>query len=544
MSKISKTMPEQESAKTLGKLLRSLPDNARAEVIEAFDLFTRADGPGLGPHLFYELVEQAPVAVSITDRRAEILYVNPAFESLTGYAAVDVLGKNESILSNNATPRCLYQTLWDTIQSKQTWSGSLINRRKSGEAYLAELTISPVLDREGEISNFLGMHRDITEVHRLNREVKYQKGLFETVLDAAPVCVALVDANLRVILDNQEYKKLLGDLRGAQPAGLLLQALEEQADIPVYGSGGSKSGFSGIEVRLDVSGGRGPRWFSVSGTWVADPDSTADGYFRPAADRGACLLLLAQEITARRRETERARFAHLRATLAEQQRLSGMREALAAATYQIQQPLNLVNAAINMLQRGKGAGANLLPVLTQIAESAEQAYQALRTALPPETEEEPRQSVNLNEILQEVLQLNTEHLLAGGIVVEWLPQTVLPVLSAHPRALRSLFMNLIDNAIQAVTEGSGSQREIRLTTAERAELLEVEIQDNGIGLAEERQLAVFEPLYCGWQQKTGHAGMGLSMAQEIACRHGGEIRVDSRPGTGCRVVVTLPLNAD
>jgi nitrogen fixation negative regulator NifL len=217
---------------------------------------------------------------------------------------------------------------------------------------------------------------------------------------------------------------------------------------------------------------------------------------------------------------------------------------LAAATFQIQQPLNLVRAAVNMLERNGGAERHLLPVLYQIAESAEKAHQALQAALPPEPDEDVLQPVNLNEILQEVLELNTDALLANGVVVDWLPQTVLPALLGSAKALRGLFMNLVDNAIQSVVEGGHDQKEIRLKTGSRDRLLVVEIEDNGIGLPAGGKLAVFEPLFCGWHQKRGHAGMGLAMAQDIACRHHGEIEVSvGSGGAGCRVLVTLPLSS-
>jgi PAS domain S-box-containing protein len=100
----------------------------------------------LPPRIYFETVEQSPVAISITDAKADILYVNQAFESLTGYTREEVLGRNESVLSSNSTPDSIYQQLLRSIQAKRPWSGTLVNRNRDGSDYIASLTIAPVLD--------------------------------------------------------------------------------------------------------------------------------------------------------------------------------------------------------------------------------------------------------------------------------------------------------------------------------------------------------------------------------------------------------------
>ncbi|RTL32931.1 MAG: nitrogen fixation negative regulator NifL, partial [Rhodocyclaceae bacterium] len=162
--------------------------------------------------LFLEAVEQAPIAISITDPQARILYANPAFEGVTGYAPSEVLGLNESILSYKTTPRSVYETLWKSLHEKKTWNGTLVNRRKDGSRYIAELTITPILDSKGETAYCLGMHRDVTALHALKQKVQNQKALIESVIDVAPIAIALLDDQQRVVLDNHEYKQLTDDL--------------------------------------------------------------------------------------------------------------------------------------------------------------------------------------------------------------------------------------------------------------------------------------------------------------------------------------------
>ncbi|WP_295400832.1 nitrogen fixation negative regulator NifL [uncultured Thiocystis sp.] len=529
---------QQAVINALSDFLASPPEGTPPELIEALSLMGDNPSYPLPPRLFFAAVEQSPIAISITDAKATILYANLAFETLTGYSREEVLGQNEAILSNNATPATVYEHLWRTIERKQTWTGTLVNRTKQGGDYLAELIISPVLGHDGGLQYFLGMHRDVTKVHELEGALRQQKARIETVLDAAPVLVVLLDSEGRVILDNQEYKTLLGDLRGKEPVDVLRVAIGEQLGMDAFAACLDGHGFKNVEVGIDIHGHPGPRWFSCSGTPVDESDPSARSFFGQQAQGERRLLLLANEVTGRRREIERAQLEHLRASLAEQQLMHGMREALAAAIYQIQVPLNVINAAAGMLRSGAGNVETLAGMLDQISDSGARALATLNAALP----EGPREAgvmVNVNALLRQVLELETERLLATGIVVDWQPASVLPELPGHQNQLRSLFKHLIDNAIQALRESSRPQRELRLSTRRLDNSVEIEVQDNGPGIAPEDRYRVFEPFVIGWRNRRGRAGMGLALAQEIANAHGGSIEVDPEQTDGCLIRVSL-----
>ena len=526
MTKGQRQSERQAAVTALGEFLAAPPQGTPPEVLEAFNLFV---GPGAGPlppRLFFEAVEQAPVAISITDAKANILYVNHAFELLTGYPRAEILGQNHSVLSNKATPDSVYQGLWHTIQAKQPWTGTLVNRTRQGGDYLAELTVSPVLDQDGRIDYFLGMHRDVTQVHALERTLRQQKSLIETVLDSAPVVVALLDDQGRVLLDNQEYKKLLGDLRSREPADLLCQAIRDQAGLDPLESALAGRGFKDLEVSILPGPGRPLRWFACSGQRVDELDVGVRSFFGADQPVRPRLLLLCNEVTVRRREIERAQLENLRARLAEQQFVQGMREALTAAIYQIQVPLNVIHAAGAMLRGGACHPDSLAGIIGQITATGERALATLRAALPEETRE-LGVVVNVNDLLRQVLELSTDTLLATGVVVDWRPAPVLPEINVHKTQLRSVFKHLLDNAIQALNETNRPDRELHIATRRAGDSVEVEIADNGSGIAPEDRLRVFEPFYVGWRNKRGRAGMGLALAQEIVNQHGGCIQIDA-----------------
>ena len=117
-------------------------------------------------------VEQAAEAIVVTDPEGSIAYVNPAFETVTGYRRDEVLGQNPRILKSGKQDAQFYRTLWETLRRGDAWTGRFINRRKEGTLYEAEAVISPVRDGAGRIVNFVAVQRDITRERQLEEQVR------------------------------------------------------------------------------------------------------------------------------------------------------------------------------------------------------------------------------------------------------------------------------------------------------------------------------------------------------------------------------------
>jgi len=107
-------------------------------------------------------LEQMAEVVVVTDVAGDIVYVNPAFERVTGYVRDEALGRNPRFLKSGRQGEGFYRELWDTILSGSVWSGRFTNLKKSGDTYEEEVTISPVRDAEGSIVSFVAVKRDIT----------------------------------------------------------------------------------------------------------------------------------------------------------------------------------------------------------------------------------------------------------------------------------------------------------------------------------------------------------------------------------------------
>jgi len=117
-------------------------------------------------------VEQAAEAVVITDTNANIQYVNPAFERISGYTRDVALGKNPRILKSGQHDQAFYENLWKTLSRGETWAGRFVNKRKDGSIYHEDSTISPVRDSSGKIVNYVAVKRDITQELQLEQQLR------------------------------------------------------------------------------------------------------------------------------------------------------------------------------------------------------------------------------------------------------------------------------------------------------------------------------------------------------------------------------------
>lgn len=491
--------------------------------------------PDLPPGLFFDTVEALGSGISVADAAGTILYVNPAFEQITGYAAAEVIGQNHSLLSNKKTPARVYDDLWRTIAAGRTWQGRLLNRRKDATPYLADLKVVPVRGGEGRPGYYLGIQRDASAQMSLERSVATQKALIENIIDVAPVVMALLNEHGKVMIDNHAYKVLMADMGGQEPAWAFLKAV---ADGDAAGLLMERRTFDSVEVKIEVGRRLGPRWFACSGLWIDVARPEVDSYYEPGT--GRALLLVCLDVTARMRAFQQAKTSAIRALTAEIQQAQGMREVLQGAVYQLQGPLNMLGAAAAMLERQGAANPAISAALDDVRRAGGETLAHLRDSVP-QTIHEPVLPLNINELVREVMDFMVDRLLAEGVALSWMPTAVLPAVSGRAGQLRTLVKVLLDNAVDAVGEPGAPERAVVIETRRAAAGgVEIAISDSGAGVEPGIRARIFEPFFSGWRRARGRPGMGLAIAQNILAEHGGTIAVDNRAEGGCRIVVGLP----
>lgn len=492
----------------------------------------------LAPAVFHQAVEHAPIAISITDLQANILYANKAFSKVTGYNSEEVIGKNEAILSNHTTPRLAYQALWGRLLQKKPWSGLLVNRRKDDSLYLAEISVAPVFNEKDDVVYYLGMHRDSSDLHELEQRVNNLSQMISAVINASPIAMVLLDENTNVVLVNPAFKRLSSDL---SPASTLEEALQHLIillgdDFLVLQQKGKQ--FTNHEVTFD-EGGYSQRWFVCEGISISIEEEKPDNFFSQPESRH--ILLTVNDISELRRRQQDAQLNSLKVMLAEDELLYGIRETFNGAIHSLQGPVNLIGAALNILERREHSSQDE-PVLNALRDAQSAGLDALDklNSSIPVLQDGAKLPVNMNEVIRNVISLSAHELLSQGIVVDWEPTMHLPSVSGREGKLVSAFRQLINNATEAMSDSKITNRTIHIRTSNDKNVVRVEISDGGPGIENELRFKVFEPFFSTKIPYKGCRGMGLAMAQETMLEHAGTISVNTKYNKGCSMVVELP----
>jgi PAS domain S-box-containing protein len=113
-------------------------------------------------HKILSAVEQSPISVIITDINGRIEYINPKLTEVSGFSWADLAGQTTKMLESGEMPQQEYQALWETIRSGREWKGELHTKTKSGGLLWQHTNISPIRNKQGEITHFVAVMEDVT----------------------------------------------------------------------------------------------------------------------------------------------------------------------------------------------------------------------------------------------------------------------------------------------------------------------------------------------------------------------------------------------
>lgn len=181
-------------------------------------------------------LRSAANGVVITDQTGIIIWVNPAVCRMTGYEAAELVGQHTRLLKSGGHPPAFYADIWATITRGETWSGTIVNKRKDGSFYYEEQTIAPVVDEGGSVTHFVAIKQDVTRQHELQEaltaanaalaaSLKEIAGLNERLRDEA-LRDPLTGLHNRRFFDETADGHLARTLRNRQPFSIAVLDLD------------------------------------------------------------------------------------------------------------------------------------------------------------------------------------------------------------------------------------------------------------------------------------------------------------------------------
>ena len=219
-----------------------------------------------------KVFESIDEGIMVTDRNQVIVYVNASFCALTGYAVEEVVGQSPQLLSSGFHSDDFYQEMWKTIRTTGSWQGEIRNRRKNGEIYIEELSITQVLGVDGSLTHYVGIFKDITSRKELEAKVRYQAqhdmltGLPNRILLQERLQEAIQSAEQNqcqfsiLYIDLDRFKKVndnlghhAGDKLLTQAAARMRQCLRESDTVARIGGDELVVLLTDISTRSEIS---------------------------------------------------------------------------------------------------------------------------------------------------------------------------------------------------------------------------------------------------------------------------------------------------
>ena len=543
--------------------------------------------------------------VGITDKSGRIIYVNDKFCEISGYAREELLGQDHRILNSDYHSQEFFKGVWQAIGHGKVWHGEIRNRRKDGGFYWVETTIVPFMDGSGKPYQYVSIRADITERKQALEEQSARSERMKRQQDALTILthegvfdVSNMYGSMRAIMETAAHAveaERIGAWMFSPDAdelhcealispGELVQINDEvlkREDCPAF--------FNAVENELIIAADDvrahpctrelvdeylAPNGIcsllcvpirtngNVKGAvCIEHPDSLRDWH----ADEQqfgivvADMMALAMEQAARRaaeaRLVETAQQLRLtnkqldNTLIKAQAAAHAKSEFLATMSHEVRTPMNGIMGMLELLrdsdldERDQGyvniayrSATMLLELLNNVLDFSKFEAGSLHMEL---------MDFNPGQVIDDVVNQMRSLAVAKTVGLTIVVSEEMPVqIQGDPLRFRQVLANLISNAIKFTSKGCVTIRGESVEGGDGAEMLLIEIEDTGIGIAAEDQGNIFEAFAQADSSVTrsyGGSGLGLTICKQLVRNMGGDIGVKSIVGNGSIFWFTVPL---
>ena len=537
---------------------------------------------------FKQGIEGSGDAIFMTDTTGRILYINPAFTNIYGYPTAEALGKTPRIIKSGLMTSENYQIFWNTLLSKNSVTGEIINKSKDGRLINIAGTNSPILDEQGKILGFLAVHHDITSAKQAEEAIRQSEHALqrqnEYLATAAEVGRLVTSTLDQTVLFERTVDLIRGSFGFYYAAIFTIDDTGFNAMLREgTGEAGEKMKLSGHSLAVGSRSIMGQ--VTATGKTIIVNNTAVDPLHRPnpllpntRAEAGIPLKigervvgaidLQSDETGAFKQEDlsvleiladqvavalENARSYNLAQKAMEEMRETDRIKSqfLANMSHELRTPLNSIIGFSRVILKGidgpvneqqnqdlsaiYNSGQHLLGLINDILDLSKIDAGKMELAFD---------EINMGDTIHSVMSTAVGLVKDKQIRLQEQIDDDLPAVRADSMRLRQVLLNLISNAAKFTDEGEITVSASLHTNSLGKQEVMVSVTDSGPGISPEDQDKLFKPFSqvdASPTRKTGGTGLGLSISHRLVELHGGRIGVHSAVGKGSTFYFTVPV---
>jgi PAS domain S-box-containing protein len=470
-------------------------------------------------------LEYVADAIEITDSEAKYLYVNPAFEKITGYTQQEVLGQTPAALLRSGKHSAeFYEEVFEIVSSGHIWNGLQVSKRKDGTLYDQEVTLSPILNTAGLLTHIVAVKRDITQRLQAEGRLREAERRWRTLLENMQLVVVGLD-----ILGRVEYvNPFFLELSGYTEAEVLGKDWFENF-LPRHQKKQVRRCFQ--EILMEE--------FHI---YYENSILTKSGEERAIAWNNALL---------RNPQGEIVGTMSIGEDITERQVVERIKdEFISVVSHELRTPIASIHGGLNLLSSGLIApqsdkGRRVIEIAS---ENADRLVLLVNDILELERLESGKIQLQKKPCDAADLMVNAKNIMQvmanrAGIKLSVAPESI--HFYADPERILQVLTNLLSNALKFSAKGSIVWLTLERQAEENCVLFTV--KDRGRGIPAEQLESIFERFHqvdASDSRKKGGTGLGLAICQSIVQQHGGQIWARSALGEGSSFCFTLPLSVE
>jgi two-component system, cell cycle sensor histidine kinase and response regulator CckA len=482
-------------------------------------------------------IDATPDVFYITDSELRITFVNPAFQTATGYTIEEVLGRTDEFLRAPSEAEKV-STYREVVAGGQEWIGEFVNQHRNGTTYFVEVTISPICDIASRFIGYVVCERDVTLRKQLQNELRLKSDFIQSILKSLDGAIYSLDREFCLTHANDGWRTMPPEHGGVRLNVMpiigkpLLEYVPDEARREELRAVFTEVLATGVPQDNRFHAADGRHWLVKISPW------RHGDYVRGLI----CNI------------ADQTHYHELQDQLFQAQKMEIIGTLAAGVAHDFNNLLHAIRGNSGLILRQSALDPKVRHEIEQIDLAAMRATEISQQLLSFSREsEDRRQVVDLNIVIHEASQL-ARRTLRGNVVIELEPATGPLLVKMDPTRASQVLLNLCVNAQDAMPHGG------RLTLANAivsapaslaakhgcapdALFARCSVTDTGTGIPPEILPRIFQPFFTTKAKGKG-TGLGLPIVQRVAQESGGFLGVDSAPGKGTTFHLYLPLAAE